>query len=220
MEEFSDRLYKAADFLGLTLSEQQHETLLAYLSQLQRWNRTYNLTAIRDPSLMLVQHVFDSLSIVKQLRLAVHDHVAQGKKISVLDVGSGAGLPGTVIAILEPEWEVSCVDAVEKKTAFIRQMSGVLKLKNLHALHNRIEKLPEMDATIVTSRAFASLADFAQLAGKHVASDGWMLAMKGRVPDDEINELQEKTDWRVEHINPVEVPELDAQRCLIWLKQY
>ena len=219
MKEFSDRLKKAADVLGLTLSEQQHETLLAYLSQLQRWNRTYNLTAIREPSLMLVQHVFDSMAIVMQLRLAVSRHIAEGKNISVLDVGSGAGLPGTVIAILEPEWDVSCVDAVEKKTAFIRQMSGVLKLSNLQALHNRIEMLPEMNATIVTSRAFASLADFAELAGKHVAPDGWMAAMKGRIPDDEITELQEKTAWRVNRIDPIVVPELDAQRCLMWLKQ-
>lgn len=219
MKEFSGRLKQAADTLQLTLSDAQQEALLAYLSQLQRWNRTYNLTAIRDPSQMLVQHVFDSMSIVMRLRDATKDHVASGKQVSVLDVGSGAGLPGTIIAILEPDWRVSCVDAVEKKTAFIRQMSGVLGLSNLQALHNRIEMLQEMNATIVTSRAFASLADFADLAGKHVARDGWLVAMKGRIPDDEISELQKKTDWRVERIDPVVVPELDAQRCLIWLKQ-
>lgn len=219
MKEFSGRLKQAADTLQLTLSDAQQEALLAYLSQLQRWNRTYNLTAIRDPSQMLVQHVFDSMSIVMRLRDATKDHVASGKQVSVLDVGSGAGLPGTIIAILEPDWRVSCVDAVEKKTAFIRQMSGVLGLSNLQALHNRIEMLREMNATIVTSRAFASLADFADLAGKHVAQDGWLAAMKGRIPDDEISELQKKADWRVERIDPVVVPELDAQRCLIWLKQ-
>ncbi len=219
MKEFSGRLKQAADTLQLTLSDAQQEALLAYLSQLQRWNRTYNLTAIRDPSQMLVQHVFDSMSIVTRLRDAMKDHVASGKQVSVLDVGSGAGLPGTIIAILEPDWRVSCVDAVEKKTAFIRQIAGVLGLSNLQALHNRIEMLLEMDATIVTSRAFASLADFADLAGKHVAQDGWLVAMKGRIPDDEISELQKKTDWRVERIDPVVVPELDAQRCLIWLKQ-
>ena len=219
MKEFSGRLKQAADTLQLTLSDAQQEALLAYLSQLQRWNRTYNLTAIRDPSQMLVQHVFDSMSIVMRLRDATKDHVASGKQVSVLDVGSGAGLPGTIIAILEPDWRVSCVDAVEKKTAFIRQIAGVLGLNNLQALHNRIEMLQEMNATIVTSRAFASLADFADLAGKHVARDGWLVAMKGRIPDDEISELQKKADWRVERIDPVVVPELDAQRCLIWLKQ-
>ncbi|MFC3337066.1 16S rRNA (guanine(527)-N(7))-methyltransferase RsmG [Paracandidimonas soli] len=219
MKEFSGRLKQAADTLQLTLSDAQQEALLAYLSQLQRWNRTYNLTAIRDPSQMLVQHVFDSMSIVMRLRDATKDHVASGKQVSVLDVGSGAGLPGTIIAILEPDWRVSCVDAVEKKTAFIRQIAGVLGLSNLQALHNRIEMLQEMNATIVTSRAFASLADFADLAGKHVAQDGWLVAMKGRIPDDEISELQKKADWRVERIDPVVVPELDAQRCLIWLKQ-
>src|SRR5690606_9538943 len=119
MVEFSKRLQQAADDLQLTLTSHQQEALLAYLSQLQRWNKTYNLTAIRDPSQMLVQHVFDSMSIVMLLRAAMRDHVASGKPVSVLDVGSGAGLPGTVIAILEPEWQVSCVDAVEKKTAFI-----------------------------------------------------------------------------------------------------
>lgn len=219
MKEFSGRLKQAADTLQLTLSDAQQEALLAYLSQLQRWNRTYNLTAIRDPSQMLVQHVFDSMSIVMRLRDATKDHVASGKQVSVLDAGSGAGLPGTIIAILEPDWRVSCVDAVEKKTAFIRQIAGVLGLSNLQALHNRIEMLQEMNATIVTSRAFASLADFADLAGKHVARDGWLVAMKGRIPDDEISELQKKADWRVERIDPVVVPELDAQRCLIWLKQ-
>lgn len=219
MKEFAGRLQLAADTLGLDISAAQQEALLGYLAQLQRWNKTYNLTAIREPSQMLVQHVFDSMSIVSLLRKALTEHIAAGKPVSVLDVGAGAGLPGAVIAILQKDWQVSCVDAVEKKTAFIKQVAGVLKLGNLQSLHKRIEMLPEMNATIVTSRAFASLADFAELAGKHVASDGWMVAMKGRVPDEEISELEEKSSWRVVGIDSIEVPELDAQRCLIWLKQ-
>lgn len=219
MKEFSSRLQQAAETLQLKLSDSQQAALLAYLSQLQRWNKTYNLTAIREPSQMLVQHVFDSMSIVTLLRNALQEHIAEGKPVSVLDVGSGAGLPGAVIAILQPDWQVSCVDAVEKKTAFIRQAAAVLGLNNLQSLHSRIEKLQKVNATIVTSRAFSSLADFAKLAGEHVAEDGWLVAMKGRTPNEEITELEEITGWRVSRIEPVNVPELDAQRCLIWLKQ-
>ena len=212
--DLPQRLRQACDSLGLQVDASQVDKLLAYLAQMQRWNRTYNLTAIRDPGQMLVQHLFDSLSVVGPLA-GVHD--ADDAKL--YDIGSGGGLPGVVLAIMRPNWQVSCVDAVEKKMAFVRQMSGVLSLPNLRALHARVEDLPPADCNVVISRAFASLNDFALLAGRHVRNDGTLVAMKGKVPEDEIQTLHQQGAWRVESIQPLQVPELDAQRCLIWMRR-
>ena len=217
-DDFERRLTGAARALGLAMKPGQAQTLLTYMQQMQRWNRTYNLTAVRDAGQMLVQHVFDSLAIIQPLRLALGDAtVSSGRHI--VDVGSGGGLPGVVIAAMEPQWQVRCVDAVEKKMAFVRQMTGVLNLPNLHAVHARIESLPPLDADIVISRAFASLDDFAALAGRHVSQNGRLLAMKGREPTEEIAALQQNIGWFVERIEPLTVPELDAQRCLVWMSR-
>jgi 16S rRNA (guanine527-N7)-methyltransferase len=209
------RLASAARALNIALNSSQAQTLLAYMAQMQRWNRTYNLTALRDGEQILVQHVFDSLSVVEPMRKAI----AQRRLAApcIVDVGSGGGLPGVVVAAIHADWQVSCVDAVEKKMAFVRQMSSVLPLPNLHAVHGRIEALPPFKADIVVSRAFASLSDFARLAGRHVGPDGYLLAMKGREPQDEIDLLQQSTPWSVDHIEPLIVPELNAQRCLVWM---
>jgi len=211
----AQRLTQACDILGLPVTVAQAEQLLTYLSQMQRWNRTYNLTAIRDPEQMLVQHLFDSLSIVNPLAGAC-DRTRAAK---VYDIGSGGGLPGVVLAIMVPAWQVSCVDAVEKKMAFVRQMSGALSLPNLHAIHARVEDLAPAECDIVTSRAFASLHDFASLAGRHVRNDGTLVAMKGKIPDDEIQALHQQGQWTVENIQALQVPQLDAQRCLIWMRR-
>lgn len=207
------RLEQALQQLHLDLPPQGQRALLTYLSQMQRWNKTYNLTALRDPGQMLVQHVFDSLAVLPALDQALHG----AAQPLIVDVGSGAGLPGVVLAVARPGWRVLCVDAVEKKTAFIRQMAGVLALPNLQARHARIETLEPLRADVVVSRAFASLADFAQLAGVHVARHGWLVAMKGREPQDEIQSMGEASPWRVERVQPLMVPELSAQRCLVWL---
>ena len=215
--DFSERLTKASEALGIELDGQQSEKILKYISQLQRWNKTYNLTALRDPEQMLIQHVFDSLSVVP----FVHDELGRQAKAQakIMDVGSGAGLPGVILAIANPNWDITCVDAVEKKMAFVRQISAVLELPNLKATHHRVESLPPYDADIVISRAFASLYDFVSLASLHVSSGGRILAMKGRPPESEITELTEQTVWSVDHIEPLAVPELDAQRCLVYLSQ-
>ncbi|GAB1576897.1 16S rRNA (guanine(527)-N(7))-methyltransferase RsmG [Bordetella petrii] len=210
----ASRLARACDQLALPIAAAQADQLLAYLAQMQRWNRTYNLTAIRDPGQMLVQHLFDSLSIVNPLAGALDTAQA-----SLYDIGSGGGLPGVVLAIMQAGWQVTCVDAVEKKTAFVRQMSGVLGLPNLQAVHARVEDLPPAGRDIVVSRAFASLNDFASLAGRHVGNDGTLVAMKGKVPEDEIDVLHRQGEWRVEDIQALHVPELDAQRCLIWMRR-
>lgn len=210
------RLSHAFEQLGLPATVAAAAKLLDYLAQMQRWNRTYNLTAIRDPQQMLVQHLFDSLAVVAPFSDALG---APGTPAKIYDVGSGGGLPGVVLAIMRSEWSVTCIDAVEKKTAFVRQMSGALALPNLQACHARIESLEPADCNIVTSRAFASLEDFTRLAGRHVRNDGTLVAMKGKVPDDEIQALHACGQWQVDRIEPLLVPDLQAERCLIWMRR-
>lgn len=210
----AQRLAAACDALSLSLDDAQRKQLLGYVDQLQRWNRTYNLTAIRDPDQMLIQHIFDSLSVVEPLRQAANNPQAR-----VMDVGSGGGLPGAVLAIACPGWKVVCVDTVEKKTAFVNYAAAQLGLSGLKAAHTRVEAMAPQGCDIVISRAFASLQKFAELAGPHVADGGMLMAMKGKYPDDEIEELRHHTDWDVAREMALHVPELDAQRCLLWLQR-
>jgi 16S rRNA (guanine527-N7)-methyltransferase len=134
----------------------------------------------------------------------------------VLDVGSGGGLPGVVLALMRPALDVTCVDAVGKKAAFVRQVAGALALPNLHAVHGRVEALRAPPFELVTSRAFASLADFVRLTRPLLAPGGSWLAMKGKLPADEIAALP--ADVTVFHVEPIGVPGLDAERCLVWIK--
>jgi 16S rRNA (guanine527-N7)-methyltransferase len=213
----SERLLRALDVLRLNSQPAQQAALLEYLSQLMRWNKTYNLTAIRDPDQALVHHIFDSLSLVAPLSRALS--LNQTETPTVVDVGSGGGLPGVILAIMLPDVQVTCVDAVEKKTMFVRQMAGVLALPNLIAQHARVEALKPIQATLVTSRAFASLEDFAQLAGPHVREGGYLVAMKGREPTVELTALQAQTAWFAQAIEPLTVPEFEGQRCLVWMQR-
>jgi len=210
-----ERLEAACRQLQLVVQEPQLERLLRYVDQMARWNRTYNLTAIRDPHQMLVQHVFDSLAVVQPLDRAL----AAQPSATLYDIGSGGGLPGAILAILRPDWQVSCVDAVEKKTAFVRQMGGALAAPNLRALHARVEALQPAGCDVVISRAFASLEDFAALAGRHVREEGHLVAMKGKTPQEEIDALHAQGLWEAWRVEPLAVPELDAQRCLVWMRR-
>lgn len=196
--------------LGVQLSAAQTDQLLRYLQLLQRWNGTYNLTAVRDPAAMLTQHLADCLAVLP----ALARQAAAGGRL--LDVGSGGGLPGVVIACALPAWDVTTVDAVAKKAAFVRQVAGALALPNLHAAHARVEGLRAEPFQLITSRAFASLVDFATLTRDHLAPGGVWMAMKGRVPDDEIAQLPADID--VFHVEQLAVPGLDAQRCLVWMR--
>jgi 16S rRNA (guanine527-N7)-methyltransferase len=205
-------LNDAAQSLGLNLSDTQLEQLLDYLGLIQKWNKVYNLTAVRDPEAMLVQHLVDSLSLLPALRRQLAGK--QGQRL--MDVGSGGGLPGVVVAICEPGLDVSCVDAVAKKASFIQQVAAELRLPNLHGIHSRVEALKVEPFDIITSRAFASLLDFTQLTRQHLKHDAIWLAMKGQHPDDEIAALPQ--DVEVFHVEQLQVPGLDAQRCLIWIK--
>jgi len=208
------QLRAGAAALGLELSERQVQQLLDYLALLQKWNRVYNLTAVRDPTQMLRQHLLDSLAVVLPLRAMLERRVAPAAA-RVLDVGSGAGLPGIVLALCCPQWQVSCVDAVAKKAAFIRQAALALQLPNLLALHGRVEQLTGR-FDVVCARAFAALPDFVRWTAPLLADRGCWMAMKGQLPADEIAALPEGV--RVFHVEQLAVPGLDAKRCIVWLE--
>lgn len=199
--------------LGLSLSDVQAQRLLDYLDLLQRWNRTFNLTAVREPGAMWLHHVVDSLAAVP----AVLRHFGGAAPRRILDVGSGGGLPGLVWAVLWPEVEITCVDAVGKKAAFIRQAAGAMGLNRVRGMHARVESLSDGPYPLITSRAFASLADFTQLTRHLLADDGWWVALKGKTPEDELTEGRFAPGMF--HVEPIAVPGLDADRCLVWLKR-
>jgi 16S rRNA (guanine527-N7)-methyltransferase len=214
-EGADDRQAALADIasrLGLPLPAASTDRLLRYLELLQRWNSTYNLTAVRDPGEMLTQHLADCLAVIAPMRQAL----AANPRPRVLDVGSGGGLPGVVVAVLCPDWQVVCVDTVGKKAAFIQQAALELKLPNLRAEHARVEKLAAGSFDLVTSRAFASLADFVRLTRQHLAEQGIWMAMKGKQPDDELAALPADVD--VFHVEQLTVPGLHAERCLVWMR--
>ena len=204
------RLAEGATALGLSLAPAQHAQLLAYLDLLAKWNKVYNLTAVRDPAEMLTHHLLDSLAVIAPL--VRH---TQGGAARVLDVGSGGGLPGVVIAICCPEMSVACVDAVAKKAAFVQQAAGVLGLSNLRGVHARVESITE-PYDVITSRAFATLADFTQWSAGSLGEDGVWMAMKGKHPTDEMAGLPPSV--AVFHVEQLTVPGLDAERCLIWMR--
>ena len=210
--EFFVPLRDAAQTLGLDLSDVQLQQLLDYLGLIQKWNKVYNLTAVRDPQAMLVQHLVDSLSLIPALRR----HLAATPGQRLMDVGSGGGLPGVVVAICEPGLDVSCVDAVAKKASFIQQVAAELRLSNLHGVHSRVEELTVAPFDVITSRAFASLLDFTTLTRQHLKPGAIWMAMKGQHPQDELAALP--ADLDVFHVEQLQVPGLDAQRCLIWIK--
>ena len=201
--------------LGLVLTVDQISHLLDYQALLQKWTRVYNLTAVRDPAEMLTHHLLDSLAVIASLRkhLATLGEVSGG--VRLLDVGSGAGLPGVVIAICCPEITVHCVDTVGKKAAFIQQVAVSLKLSNLRGIHARVESLTDK-YQVVCSRAFASLTDFANWSRGALADRGVWLAMKGKHPATEITALAPEVE--VFHVEQLLVPGLDAERCLVWMR--
>lgn len=205
-----ERLEEGARQLGLDLAPAQVDRLLAYLDQLERWNRAHNLTAIRDRGSMVTHHLLDSLSIVAPLAL---QRPAGGR---LLDVGSGGGLPGAVIAIAAPQWHVTCLDAVAKKAAFVRQAAGALGLANLESMHGRIEAVKTPHFDVVASRAFASLTDFVTLSADALTPNGVWLAMKGQKPSAEIAALPATVE--VFHVEPLRVPGLEADRCAVWMR--
>ena len=208
-------LRHGVDALELDLSDAQISALLDYIALIQKWTRVYNLTAVRDPEEMLTHHVLDSLAVVTPLRRQLHS-MGLDESIRLLDVGAGAGLPGAVLAICCPTMAVHCVDTVAKKAAFIQQASVSLKLPLLRGIHARVESLTEPYA-VVTSRAFASLADFTLWSKGSLADQSVWMAMKGKNPEAEVAQLP--ADVAVFHVEPLVVPGLDAERCLVWMRK-
>ncbi len=195
--------------LRLSMSDQQIELILRYVGLLNKWGDVYNLTAIKGSDQILVQHVLDCLSIVNPLM----DRI--GSAAHILDVGSGAGLPAVMIAIACPLMQVVALDAVAKKMAFVQQTALQLGLKNLVAKHARIENIESNDFDLVVSRAFASLTDFIEGTKGALKEGGIWLAMKGRVPSDEIEVLPE--GFVVREVETLLVPGMFAERCLVWI---
>ncbi|VTU14855.1 Ribosomal RNA small subunit methyltransferase G [Variovorax sp. PBL-H6] len=207
----SDReLRDGAAALGLRLSDQQCELLSAYGALIMKWNRVYNLTALRDPATVLTHHLLDSLSVIGPLGREWPGSAA------LLDVGAGAGLPGAVIAIMREDITVTCLDAVAKKAAFVQQVAVELGLPNLRGLHARVESLMG-SFELISSRAFASLPDFFDGTKGLLAPGGLWLAMKGKTPVEELARLPAEIE--VFHVEQLQVPGLHADRCIVWARK-
>ena len=216
MRPLLDALQDGAATLGLELTPEQLGRLLDYLDLLQKWGKVYNLTAVRQLEDMLTHHLLDSLAVVLPLKRQLAER-SLGNRARLLDVGSGAGLPGAVVAVCCPDIDVSCVDAVAKKAAFTQQAALSLQLPNLCGIHARVENLPDT-YDVVASRAFASLGDFTQLSAKSLAPGGVWMAMKGKLPDAEMAVLP--VSVQVFHVEQLPVPGLNAERCLVWMRQH
>lgn len=207
------QLAEGASALGCGMTAAQQDRLLAYLALLHRWTKVYNLTAVRAPDDMLTHHLLDSLAVVNPMRRFLDTHEAP----RVLDVGSGGGLPGVVLATMCPTVDVTCVDTVGKKAAFIRQCAGELQLPNLHAVHARVESMPTQPGfDVVTARAFSSLAQLEALTHTLLRPGGVWAALKGQRPAEEIAALPSQAE--VFHVEQLQVPGLAAERCLVWIR--
>ena len=200
--------------LHLSLSDDQVRDLLYFQNLIGKWNKVYNLTAVREQAEMLSHHLLDSLAAVEPLQKYL-----QGRGLSaanLLDVGSGAGLPGVVLAICFPTLAVTCVDTVGKKAAFIKHVALALGLPNLTGLHARVETITQ-PFDVICARAFASLSDFTVWSQAALAPGGAWMALKGKHPAEELSMLP--PDVAVFHVEPLAVPGLVADRCIIWLQK-
>jgi 16S rRNA (guanine527-N7)-methyltransferase len=189
--------------LGLSLGESAQEKLIRYLQLLEKWNKAYNLTAVRKPEEMVTHHLLDSL--------AVYPHIVGPR---ILDVGSGAGLPGIPLAIAQPDWHIEMLDSNNKKTRFITQAISELGVENASVVHARAEEYhPEKPYDTVISRAYSSAEKMIQTAGQHCAKEGCLLLMKGAYPVAELEQVPET--FRVTEVFALQVPGLDAERHLV-----
>ncbi|SFW22630.1 16S rRNA (guanine(527)-N(7))-methyltransferase RsmG [Nitrosovibrio sp. Nv17] len=199
------RLDAGLEILDGVFPKEVRGRLLKYLALIGKWNQVYNLTAVRDPEMMLVRHLFDSLAVLP--------HVAGPR---VADVGSGAGLPGIPLALARPDWQVTLIESSHKKTVFLRQMLIELELGNAEVTMGRVEaSRAGKGYDTVISRAFSDLCDFIRLAGHLVAENGRMVAMKGIYPHEELAQIP--ASFVVENVFPITVPGLDAERHLVMI---
>lgn len=207
-----DALQARAMDMGLSMSPEQALALQAYVDLLLKWNKVYNLTALRQSHEVWNHHILDSLAALAALLSR------GGQAKSILDVGSGGGLPGVVWAIMQRDWQVTCLDAVAKKMAFVQQVSHALGLQaRLRALHSRVED-HRGQYGVITSRAFASLSDFVTFTAHLLESDGFWFALKGKFPEQELHQLAQSVPAvRVFHVEQLQVPDLPEQRCVLWM---
>ena len=207
------QLRHGAQQLGLALDDTQIGQLMTFLDLLQKWNKVYNLTSVRDPQEMMTHHLLDSLAAVPPLQRYLAGKGLDAPKL--LDVGSGGGLPAVVFAICVPQLDVSCVDTVGKKVAFVQQVAVSMRLRNLRGIQSRVEQLTQQ-YDIVSCRAFAALQDFTAWSAQTLKADGIWLAMKAKKPEDELALLPASVE--VLNIEPLQVPDLDAERCIVWMQ--
>lgn len=200
MEACRVKLQQGLAELDLLLQDGQIEDMLRFIGLIAKWNQAYNLTAVRNPEEMVGFHLLDSLAVLPYI-----------KPGTIADIGTGAGLPGIPLAICLPDCRFTLVDSNSKKTRFVQQAVLELQLKNVEVVHSRVELLPVdgLYSTVIT-RAFASMPEIINLAGHILADDGWLLAMKGRTPEQELAELS-----AVYEVIPLVVPGIVADRCLI-----
>ncbi|UNU73463.1 16S rRNA (guanine(527)-N(7))-methyltransferase RsmG [Moraxella nasovis] len=216
-DDFYEQIIAAASLLGIHLSDEQVQALLRYLDGLLLWGKAYNLTAITSPHQALVKHIFDCMAIVPDLPLA------DKSDIRLLDIGTGAGLPSVIIAILRPDWQITALDSNSKKVRFIRQIISEIGLSNVTPVASRIENHHEMfkgSYDVITSRAFACLSDFVCLAEPCLASDGVLYAMKGKLPShEELTDVEglNLRQWQIS-TKSINVPKLGDDRCVVYLQ--
>ncbi|WP_051710477.1 16S rRNA (guanine(527)-N(7))-methyltransferase RsmG [Andreprevotia chitinilytica] len=204
----ADALAHGLKSLGLPLSDTQQQSLLAYVGLLAKWNKTYSLTAVREPERMVPHHLLDSLAPLKYFKANA------GARI--LDVGSGFGTPGIPLAIARPDWQLFLLDSNHKKTTFLRQAVVDLQLPNVTVLTERVESYrPEAPFNVITSRAFSDLAEFVKLTKHLLADDGEWAALKGVYPHEEIALLP--AEFKAIGVDSLTVPGLDAERHLVHL---
>ncbi|MBU2864206.1 16S rRNA (guanine(527)-N(7))-methyltransferase RsmG [Reinekea forsetii] len=204
-QDYRAQLERGIAQLELPLNDEQIERLLAYHAMLVKWNKAYNLTSVRDPAQMIARHLIDSLSIVPFI-----------KPTNLLDVGTGPGLPGMIIALINPALPVYMLDSNGKKTRFLNQVKMELKVDNAEVVHHRLESWqPGQDFNQITSRAFATLSDMVGFSRHLLSSDGRFIAMKGQYPEDEIAQLPEDID--VLAVSPIKVPGNEGERHMVEL---
>lgn len=203
----ADVLKQGIAALELNLDAAQVEKLLDYLALLNKWNSVYNLTSVRDPMQMVTLHVLDTLAAVPAFAAAQN----------VLDVGAGGGLPGMVLAISRPDMKVAMIDTVHKKTAFLNQVKAELELTNVTVYTKQVQQLEvKTKFDVITSRAFADLSDFVNWSGHLLQEGGQFIALKGTAPEDERERLP--APWKVQKLQPLAVPGLDAERHLVFIQ--
>ena len=195
--------------LSLELAQTQQQALLDYIALLGKWNKVYNLTAVREPEHMLSHHVLDCLAVLPPLKQVFSE------ALDLIDVGAGGGLPSVVFAIACPHWQITAVDTVAKKAAFIQTTAHSLRLVNLKAVHSRVEALTG-GFDVVTCRAYASLRDFCDSSRHLLKPNGVWMAMKAKLSVEELTDLPATV--RVDKVEPLAIPGLDADRCLVWMR--